>query len=102
MLFGDEQFHSKDHFPIIKQETKITVSVEEKNLSYQKKGNLNLGLHFEIHKVFGSTSPFFCQSPPFKFAEQKFTLVTTLNQLWKVQVFCWSTWNVMLSHYRIL
>lgn len=38
--------------------------------------------------------------PTFNFTEQKFAaLVTTLNQLWKLQVCCWSIWNVILSHY---
>lgn len=30
VLFGDELFHSKDHFPVTKRETKIIVSTEEK------------------------------------------------------------------------
>lgn len=30
VLSGDELFHSKDHFPVLKQETKVSVSMEEK------------------------------------------------------------------------
>lgn len=60
VLVGDELFRSKDRLPVIKQETKISVSTEEK----AKKGNLNPVLCFKIHKAFRSIASFFCQSPP--------------------------------------
>lgn len=88
LLMGDELFHCKDHFSIIKQKTKISVSMEEK----EKR-------QFKPYFVLWNTLCIWINIiillsvPTSNFAEQKFVSVTTLKQLFKMQVSCWSTYN---------
>lgn len=81
-------------FPVIKQDhwpAQICVSREEK----AKRSRLAL---WNTQSVWINII-ILLSVPTCNFTEQKFALVTTLKQLWKMQVCCWSIWNVMLSHY---
>lgn len=95
---GDELFHCKDHFSMIKQKTKRW------GFQWKKKGKKKKKRQFKPHFVLWNmlliwiNSILFLSVPTINSTEQKFLSVTTLKQLFKMQVSCWSTYNFTLPH----